>query len=84
MAVLIDLHCVKGTSAVADNQIKDRSSTFFGASFMPLIRHDQMQGAPERQAYAGEYAAYQPGEINGKPGRLMDLLEIPISNGAAK
>jgi hypothetical protein len=69
---------------VTDNQIKDRYSTFFGADFMPLIRHDQTQGAPERQAYADEYAAYQLGEINKKLGRLIELLEISFSNGVAK
>lgn len=50
---------------------------------MPLIRHDQTQGAPERLAYANEYAAYQLGEINKKLGRLIELMEQSAANGAA-
>ena len=39
---------------------------------MPLIRHDQTQGAPERSAYADEYAAFHLGQINQKLGRLIE------------
>ncbi len=69
---------------MSDNQIKDRYSIFFEADFMPLIRHDQTQGAPERQAYAAEYTAFQFGEINKKLGRLIDLMEKSAANGVTK
>lgn len=68
---------------MADNQIQDRYNSFFATDFMPLIRHDQTQGAPERLAYANEYAAYQLGEINKKLGRLIELMEHSAANGAA-
>lgn len=68
---------------MADNQIQDRYNSFFATEFMPLIRHDQTQGAPERLAYANEYAAYQLGEINKKLGRLIELMERSAANGAA-
>jgi hypothetical protein len=68
---------------LADNQISDRYNAFFATDFMPLIRHDQTQGAPERLAYANEYAAYQLGEINKKLGRLIELMERSSANGAA-
>lgn len=68
---------------MADNQIHDRYCAFFASDFMPLIRHDQTQGAPERLAYANEYAAYQLGEINKKLGRLIELMERSATNGAA-
>lgn len=69
---------------MAENLIKDRYDTFFGTDFMPLIRHDQTQGAPERQAYAAEYTAFQFGEINKKLGRLIELMEKSAANGVAK
>lgn len=68
---------------MSDNQIQDRYNAFFGTEFMPLIRHDQTQGAPERLAYANEYAAYQLGEINKKLGRLIELMEQSGGNGTA-
>lgn len=71
-------------STLSDHQIKDRYSNFFEADFMPLIRHEQTQGAPERQAYAAEYTAFQFGEINKKLGRLIELMERSAANGAAK
>ena len=37
---------------------------FFGADFMPLIRHEQTQGAQEHLAYAAEFAAFQLGQID--------------------
>jgi len=42
---------------------------------MPLIRHDQTQGADARVAYAAEFAAFQLGQIDKKLGRLLELLE---------
>ena len=66
---------------MADNQVNDRYQAFFGANFMPLIRHDQTQGAPERSAYADEYAAFHLGQINQKLGRLIELLERNAQNG---
>ncbi|MES1155789.1 MAG: hypothetical protein ABUL48_05100 [Pseudorhodoplanes sp.] len=60
---------------MSDNSITDRYNAFFGANFMPLIRQDQTQGAPERGAYADEYAAYHLGQINQKLGRLIELWE---------
>jgi hypothetical protein len=68
---------------LADNPILARYAAFFETDFMPLIRQEQTQGAPERLAYANEYAAYQLGEINKKLGRLIELMERPTSNGAA-
>jgi hypothetical protein len=66
---------------MADNLINDRYQTFFGTDFMPLIRHDQTQGAPERSAYADEYAAFHLGQINQKLGRLIELMERTTQNG---
>jgi hypothetical protein len=42
---------------------------------MPLIRHEQTQGAEERIAYANEFAAFQLGQIDKKLGRLIELME---------
>lgn len=67
---------------MADNQINDRYHAFFGTDFMPIVRHDQTQGAPERSAYADEYAAFHLGQINQKLGRLIELLERNAQNGA--
>jgi hypothetical protein len=66
---------------MADHLINDRYQTFFGTDFMPLIRHDQTQGAPERSAYADEYAAFHLGQINQKLGRLIELMERTAQNG---
>jgi hypothetical protein len=66
---------------MADNAVSDRYHAFFGTDFMPLIRHDQTQGAPERSAYADEYAAFQLGQINEKLGRLIEILERSAQNG---
>lgn len=66
---------------MADNQINTRYQAFFGTDFMPLIRHDQTQGAPERSAYADEYAAFHLGQINQKLGRLIELMEHAAQNG---
>ena len=60
---------------MADDRIRARYDAFFEADFLPLIRHDQTQGAEERIAYANEYAAFQLGQINLKLGRLIDLME---------
>ena len=66
---------------MSDDRIRTRYEAFFDADFLPLIRHDQTQGAEERIAYANEYAAFQLGQINLKLGRLIDLME---RNGAAQ
>jgi hypothetical protein len=60
---------------MADDRIRARYDAFFEANFLPLIRHDQTQGAEERIAYATEYAAFQLGQINLKFGRMIDLME---------
>ncbi len=66
---------------MSNNQIADRYNAFFDADFMPLVRHEQTQGAPERMAYADEYAAFHLGQINRKLGRLIELMEQPNRNG---
>jgi hypothetical protein len=55
--------------------IRRRYEAFFETDFMPLIRHDQTQGAEERSAYADEFTAYHLGQIDKKLGRLIELLE---------
>ena len=55
--------------------IRGRYDTFFQADFMPLIRHEQTQGAEGRMAYAAEFAAFQLGQIDKKLGRLIALME---------
>ncbi len=60
---------------MANDAVRARYDAFFGEDFMPLIRHEQTQGAEERQAYAAEFAAFQLGQIDKKLGRLIDLLE---------
>jgi hypothetical protein len=60
---------------VANEAIRTRYDAFFGADFMPLIRHEQTQGAEERIAYAAEFAAFQLGQIDKKLGRLIELME---------
>jgi hypothetical protein len=60
---------------MANDAIRSRYDTFFGQDFMPLIRHDQTQGAEERIAYAAEFAAFQLGQIDKKLGRLIDLMD---------
>jgi hypothetical protein len=67
-----------------DNSIAERYHEFFDAEFMPVIRYDQTQGAPERTAYAEEYAAYHLGQINRKLGRLIELLERSGKNEDTK
>jgi hypothetical protein len=69
---------------MSDKEIAGRYHAFFDADFMPLIRMDQTQGAPERSAYANEYTAFHLGQINQKLGRLIELFEERASNGAAK
>lgn len=58
-----------------DSRIRTQYDAFFGADFMPLIRHDQTQGADARLAYATEFAAFHLGQIDKKLGRLVELLE---------
>ena len=60
---------------MSTDPIRGRYEVFFKADFMPLIRHEQTQGAEERSAYAGEFAAFHLGQINQKLGRLIELLE---------
>jgi hypothetical protein len=60
---------------MANETIRSRYDAFFDADFMPLIRQDQTQGAPERVAYAAEFAAHQLGQIDKKLGRLIELME---------
>jgi hypothetical protein len=59
--------------------IRGQYEMFFQTDFMPLIRHEQTQGAEQRSAYAGEFAAYHLGQIDKKLGRLIELLEQSIT-----
>ena len=60
---------------MATDPIRGQYETFFQGDFMPLIRHEQTQGAEQRSAYADEFAAYHLGQIDKKLGRLIELLE---------
>ena len=60
---------------MANDAIRMQYEKFFGTDFMPLIRHEQTQGADARMAYASEFAAFQLGQIDKKLGRLVELLE---------
>jgi hypothetical protein len=60
---------------MATDAIRTQYDKFFGADFMPLIRHDQTQGSDARVAYAAEFAAFQLGQIDKKLGRLIELME---------
>ena len=60
---------------MANDAVRARYDAFFGEAFMPLIRHEQTQGAEERIAYASEFAAFQLGQIDKKLGRLIELME---------
>ena len=60
---------------MADDPVRARYEAFFGTDFMPLIRHQQTQGAEERIAYAAEFAAFQLGQIDSKLGQLIALME---------
>lgn len=60
---------------MSNDAVRDRYDAMFATDFMPLIRHDQTQGAPERTAYAEEFAAFHLGQIDKKLGRLIELLE---------
>ena len=64
--------------------IRTRYEDFFGKAFMPLIRHEQTQGAEERIAYAAEFAAFQLGQIDQKLGRLIALMEARGEIGAGE
>jgi hypothetical protein len=63
------------SNPVSSDAVLVRYASFFEGDFMPLIRHDQTQGAAERSAYADEFAAYHLGRIDKKLGRLIELLE---------
>jgi hypothetical protein len=58
-----------------DSKVRTRYDDFFGKDFMPLIRHEQTQGAEERIAYATEFAAFQLGQIDKRLARLIELME---------
>lgn len=58
-----------------NNKVRTRYDEFFGKDFMPLIRHEQTQGAEERIAYATEFAAFQLGQIEKRLARLIELME---------
>lgn len=60
---------------MANDAVRTQYDTFFGNDFMPLIRHDQTQGAEARCAYAAEFTAFHLGQIDKKLGRLIDLME---------
>ena len=60
---------------MANDAIRAQYDKFFGADFMPLIRHEQTQGSDARMAYAAEFAAFQLGQIDKKLGRLIELME---------
>jgi hypothetical protein len=60
---------------MANDAVRARYTAFFDTDFMPLIRHDQTQGAEERVAYAAEFAAFQLGQIDKKLGLLIALME---------
>ena len=59
----------------AHDAVRTQYDAFFGADFMPLIRHEQTQGADARLAYATEFAAFQLGQIDKKLGQLIELME---------
>ncbi len=67
---------------MSDKDIAKRYRSFFGGDFMPLIRMDQTQGAPDRNAYANEYAAFHLGQINDKLGRPVALMEQSAMAGS--
>jgi hypothetical protein len=52
----------------SNDAVRTRYDAFFGTDFMPLIRHEQTQGAEERIAYAGEFAAFQLGRSTRSSG----------------
>jgi len=60
---------------MANDAIRVQYDTFFEKDFMPLIRHDQTQGAEARSAYAAEFMAFHLGQIDKKLGRLIELME---------
>ena len=60
---------------MSNDALRTRYDAFFTTDFMPLFRQDQAQGAPERVAYAAEFAAFQLGQIDRKLGRLIELME---------
>ncbi len=60
---------------MANDELRARYDAFFSTDFMPLIRHEQAQGADGRIAYAAEFAAFQLGQIDKKLGRLIELME---------
>jgi hypothetical protein len=63
----------------AADPVRERYEALFAGDFMPVIRHQQSQGAEERMAYAEEFSARQLGQINRKLGQLIELLERSAS-----
>jgi hypothetical protein len=59
---------------MANDAMRAQYDTFFGKDFMPLIRHEQAQGADARIAYAAEFAAFQLGQIDKKLAQLIELM----------
>lgn len=57
------------------NAIRERYHTLFANAFTPHVRYEQMPGSDERTAYAAEFVAYRLGQIDDKPGRLIELME---------
>ena len=64
-----------GTQRTDVISIRDRYQSFFDATFMPNFRYEQMPGADERLAYAGEFAAYRLGQIDEKLGHLIEIMQ---------
>jgi hypothetical protein len=60
---------------MANDAVRTQYDDFFGKDFMPLIRHEQTQGAEARVAYATEFAAFHLGQIDKKLGRLIELMD---------
>jgi hypothetical protein len=67
---------------MANDAVRTRYVDFFGKDFMPLIRHEQTQGAEDRIAYANEFAAFQLGQIEKRLARLIELMEVRQSSPA--
>jgi hypothetical protein len=64
-----------GTQRTDVISIRDRYQSSFDATFMPNFRYEQMPGADERLAYAGEFAAYRLGQIDEKLGHLIEIMQ---------
>jgi hypothetical protein len=76
--------CRNSEGPMSNEAIRTRYDAFFVADFMPVIRQEQTQGAPERAAYAAEFGAYQLGQIDKKLGRLIELMEAAAAAAAPR